>query len=97
MGILERKCFVSYISVKLFHCSCKRIMPFLWSKPNAYIIAEIQGASVFCEFIVNLSIVVSFYHTMAMKRFLEDGEFERELKCKIYNELCIFGCYERVL
>jgi hypothetical protein len=43
---------------------------------------------------VNLNTVVSFYHTMAMKHCLEDGEIERELKCKIYDELCILGCFE---
>jgi hypothetical protein len=86
MGIqerLERKCFVSYVSAKTFHCNCKGIMPFLWSQPNAYIILEIQSGTVFCEFIVNLNILISFYHTMAMKRCLEDGEIERQLKCKI--------------
>jgi hypothetical protein len=35
------------------------------------------------EFIVTLNIVVSFYHTMAMKHCLEDDETERQLKCKI--------------
>jgi hypothetical protein len=89
-----RECFVSYVSVKLFHCSCKRIMPFLWPQTNAYIIAEIQVASVFCEYIVNLNIVVSFYHTMAVKHCLEDGEIERQLKCRVYDELCILGCFE---
>jgi hypothetical protein len=39
--------------------------------------------SVLCEFIANLNIVVSFYHTMAMKCCLEHGEIERQWKCKI--------------
>jgi hypothetical protein len=43
-------------------------------------ITQIQDASVLFEFIMNLNIVVSFYHTMAMKRSLEDGEIERQLK-----------------
>jgi hypothetical protein len=41
---LERKFFVLYISAKPFHCNCKKILPVLWSQPNACIVAEIQGA-----------------------------------------------------
>jgi hypothetical protein len=43
---------------------------------------------------VNLNIVVSLYHTMAMKR-LEDDEIERQLKCKICDVgLCFLGCFK---
>jgi hypothetical protein len=38
--------------------------------------------SVFSEFVMNLNIVVSFHHTVAMKHCLEDDEIERQLKCK---------------
>jgi hypothetical protein len=34
---------------------------------------------------VNLNIVVSFYHRIAVKRCLEDDEIERQLKSKIYD------------
>jgi hypothetical protein len=51
--------------------------------------------SVFCDFIVNSNIVVSFHHTMVMKHNLEDDEIERQLKCKIHDKgLCIVGCFE---
>jgi hypothetical protein len=38
--------------------------------------------SVFCEFIENSNIVVSFHRTTAMKRRLGDDEIESQLKCK---------------
>jgi hypothetical protein len=38
---------------------------------------------------MNLNIVVSFHHAMAMKRHLEDDEIERQLKCK----KCDVGLY----
>jgi hypothetical protein len=50
--------------------------------------------SVFCEFIGNSNIVVSFGHKMAMK-LSENDETERQLKFKIYDMgLCIFGCFK---
>jgi hypothetical protein len=48
--------------------------------------------SVFCVFIVDKNIVVSFHHTMAMKHRLEDDETERQLKCKKCDVgMCILG------
>jgi hypothetical protein len=45
---------------------------------------------------VNSNIVVSFHHTVAVKRCLEDDEIERQLKCKIRDvRLCILGCFEK--
>jgi hypothetical protein len=44
---------------------------------------------------VTSNIVVSFYHTMAMKPCLQDDEIERQLKCKIYDVgLCFHGCFK---
>jgi hypothetical protein len=44
---------------------------------------------------MNSNIVVSFHHTMAMKRCLEDDEIERQLKCKICDMgLFILGCFK---
>jgi hypothetical protein len=44
---------------------------------------------------VNLNVVVSFYHTMVMKRCFEDDEIERQLKCKICGVgLCFLGCFK---
>jgi hypothetical protein len=37
-------------------------LPFLWLQPNFCFITEIRMHSVFCEFIVNLNIVVSFHY-----------------------------------
>jgi hypothetical protein len=49
--------------------------------------------SFFCEFMVNLNIVVSFLHKMAMKRCLEDYGIEKQLKCKNCGVgLCFLGC-----
>jgi hypothetical protein len=84
-----------YISTKPFHCSCKKILPFPWSQRNSWILAEIRMPSVFCEFVVNLNIVVSFHRTVALIRRLEDDEVERQLKCEIHDTgLCILGCFE---
>jgi hypothetical protein len=45
---------------------------------------------------VNLDIVVSFHHKLAVKRCLENDEIERQLKCKICDVgLCIFGCFKK--
>jgi hypothetical protein len=42
-----------------------------------------------------LNIVVSFYHTMAVKSCLEDNEIERHLKCKICDVgLWFLGCFK---
>jgi hypothetical protein len=41
---LEEKFFIPYFSAKPFHCSCMRILPFLWSQPNAWIIAKTESA-----------------------------------------------------
>jgi hypothetical protein len=41
---LERKFFVSYISAESFHCRCKSILPFLWSRPNTCIVAGVKSA-----------------------------------------------------
>jgi hypothetical protein len=79
---LERKVSVLYISAKPFHCICKKILPFLWLQPNACIVAEIQSVLVFCKFIVNSKIVISFHHTKAMKYRLKGDEIERQLNCK---------------
>jgi hypothetical protein len=46
---LEGKFFVPYFSAKPFHCSCKRILPFLWSQPNTCTVAEIQSAFSFLQ------------------------------------------------
>jgi hypothetical protein len=39
--------------------------------------------SVFCEFMVNMNIVVSYHHKMTMIRCFEDDEIERQVKCNI--------------
>jgi hypothetical protein len=41
---LEGIFLVSYFRAKPFHCSCKRILPFLQSQTNVCIVAEIQSA-----------------------------------------------------
>jgi hypothetical protein len=92
---IEGEFFIPYFSAKPLHSRCKRILPFLWSQPNACIIAEIVH-SVFCEFIVNLNIVVSFHHKMAMQRCFGNDEIERQLKCKICDMvLYMFGCFKK--
>jgi hypothetical protein len=90
--ILQRKFFVSYISPKPFHCSCKKILPFLWSQPNACIVAEIRSAFSF------LRVHSEFkYHSFISSyngnetRF--EDEIERQLKCKIRD----MGLHSRVL
>jgi hypothetical protein len=41
------------------------------------------------------NIVVSFHHTMAIKRRSEDDKIERKLKRKICDVgLCILGCFK---
>jgi hypothetical protein len=85
MGIqerLERKFFVSYISAKPFHCSCKKILSFLLCKQMLALLLRYRVHSVFCELIVNSNTIVSFHHTMAMKHSFADDEIERKLKCK---------------
>jgi hypothetical protein len=45
---------------------------------------------------VNSNIVVSNNHKMGMICCLEDGEIERQLKCKICDVgLCIFVCFNK--
>jgi hypothetical protein len=78
---LERKFIISYISAKPFCCSYKRTLSILWSQTNASEL-EYRMHSVFCVFILNFNIVVSFHHAMAMKCRLEDDEIEKQLKCK---------------
>jgi hypothetical protein len=44
---------------------------------------------------VNLNIVVSFYHTLAMKRCLAYNKIERQFKCKVCDVgLCFLGCFK---
>jgi hypothetical protein len=84
-----------YFSAKPCHCSCKRKLPSLWLKPTLASQLRYRVYSVFCEVIVNLNIVVSFYHTTAMKRGLEDDEIERQLKCKVCDVgLCFLKCFK---
>lgn len=55
-----------------------QIYLFLWSQPNAFILAD---TPIFSEFIVNSNIVVSFHDTMAIKHRSEDDKIERQVKC----------------
>jgi hypothetical protein len=44
---------------------------------------------------VSLNILLPFYHTVAIKRCLEDDEIERQLRCKICDVgLCFPGCFK---
>jgi hypothetical protein len=44
---------------------------------------------------VNSNVVVSLYHTMAMKCHLEGDEVEKQLKYKLHDVgLSILGCFE---
>jgi hypothetical protein len=88
-GKTGEKFFVLYINAMPFHCSCKKMLPFLWLQPNACIVAEIHSAFSFPWIHNDVNIIVSFCHTMAMKCRLED-EIERQLKCKYVTD-CTFS------
>jgi hypothetical protein len=81
-GRLERKFFVSYITVKPSIAAAREHCPFHGHNHTLASWLGYELHSVSCVFIVHSNIVVSFHHTMAMKHCLEDDEIERQLKCK---------------
>jgi hypothetical protein len=99
MGIQERPergSFVSYMSPTVFHCSCKKIFPFLWLLPNACIIAEIQSA-----FSI-LWVPSEFKHRSFISSYNgNETSFGRwrnwkSAKCKTRDvELCFLGCFKK--
>jgi hypothetical protein len=87
---LERKFIVSYTIAKPFHFSCKRLLPFLWTKTKQLHHSwDTECIQFSYMFIVNLNTVVSFHHTMAMKHHLEDDETEQQLILNFDSNCCM--------
>jgi hypothetical protein len=72
-----------YCSILHSAAARRYLPPFYGCNPTLAMQLRYRVHSVFCEFVENMNIVVSFYHTMVVKHCLQDDENETQLKCKM--------------